>query len=183
MIASVQYRSLGAVSNTCLPQYKDLLAQYDNTLNERLSQRCSAINININVTFLRVIPMLLDENVVKMDFVLDIAPIVKQPQLYDLCGSNLKLIFDLSVPYASALIEPLLNVSSIGNQCPPLRAIRSTITRGFTCGTGEVLNMDTNDVPRCCKYIFRIDVLIEIKIKFYFYNLYYSTLSCWHICW
>lgn len=151
-MAGVQYRALGAVSSSCLPQYKNLLAQYDNTLNERLSQRCSAINININVTFLTLVPSLLDENVVKMDFVLDIAPIVRQPQLYDLCGSTLNLIFDLSVPYASALIEPLLNVSSIGNQCPPLRAIRSMITRGFTCTVGEVLNMDTNDVPRCRKY-------------------------------
>lgn len=150
VVASVQYRSLGAVSNACLPQYKDLLAQYDNTLNTRLSERCSAINININVTFVRVVPTLMDENVVKMDFVLDIVPFIKQPQLYDLCGTTLKLIFDLSVPYAGALIEPLLNVSSIGNQCPPLRAIKSSTTRGFSCGTGEVLNMDTNDVPRCC---------------------------------
>lgn len=151
VVASVQYRALGAVSNACLPQYKDLLAQYDNILNERLSQRCSAVNVNINVTFVKAMPSLLDENVVKMDFVLAITPAIRQTQLYDLCGSTLNLIFDLSVPYASALIEPVLNVSSIGNQCPPLRAIRSSISRGFTCSVGEVLNMDTNDVPRCCK--------------------------------
>lgn len=154
VVASVQYRALGAVSNACLPQYKDLLAQYDSVLNERLSQRCSAVNVNINVTFVKAMPSLLDENVVKMDFVLAIIPAIKQTQLYDLCGSTLNLIFDLSVPYASALIEPVLNVSSIGNQCPPLRAIRSSITRGFTCSVGEVLNMDTTDVPRCCKYHF-----------------------------
>lgn len=87
-----------------------------------------------------------------MDFILAIVPAVRQPQLYDLCGSTLQLIFDLSVPYASAVIEPLLNVSSIGNQCPPLRALKSTITRGFGCSVGEVLNMDTNDVPRCREY-------------------------------
>lgn len=154
VVSTVQYRALGAVSNACLPQYKDLVAQYDNVLNERLTQRCSAVNVNINVTFVNVIPTLLDENVVKMDFVLAIIPAVRQTQLYDLCGSTLNLIFDLSVPYASALIEPVLNVSSIGNQCPPLRAIRSSITKGFTCSTGEVLNMDTNDVPRCCKYFY-----------------------------
>lgn len=87
----------------------------------------------------------------QVDFILVILPAVRQPQLYDLCGSTLNLIFDLSVPYASAVIEPLLNVSAIGNQCPPLRALKSTITRGFTCNVGEVLNMDTNQVPRCCK--------------------------------
>ncbi|XP_022825719.1 sushi, von Willebrand factor type A, EGF and pentraxin domain-containing protein 1 isoform X1 [Spodoptera litura] len=149
VVSTVQYRALGAVSNACLPKYKDLVAQYDNVLNDRLTQRCSAVNVNINVTFVNVIPTLLDENVVKMDFVLAIIPAVRQTQLYDLCGSTLNLIFDLSVPYASALIEPVLNVSSIGNQCPPLRAIRSSITKGFTCSVGEVLNMDTNDVPRC----------------------------------
>lgn len=86
-----------------------------------------------------------------MDFVLVILPAVKQPQLYDLCGSTLNLIFDLSVPHASAVIEPLINVSAIGNQCPPLRALKSSIGRGFTCNVGEVLNMDTSNVPRCCK--------------------------------
>lgn len=159
VVAGVQYRALGAVSNACLPQYKDLLAQYDNILNERLSQRCSAVNVNINVTFVKAMPSLLDENVVKMDFVLAITPAIRQTQLYDLCGSTLNLIFDLSVPYASALIEPLLNVSSIGNQCPPLRAIRSSITRGFTCSVGEVLNMDTNDVPRCREYFVPLIIL------------------------
>lgn len=86
-----------------------------------------------------------------MDFVLVIVPAIRQPKLYDLCGSTLNLIFDLSVPYASVAIEPLLNVSAIGNQCPPLRALKSVINRGFTCSVGEVLNMDTNDVPRCRK--------------------------------
>lgn len=89
-----------------------------------------------------------------MDFVLVIVPVIRQPQVYDLCGSTIGLIFDLSVPYASKVIEPLLNVSAIGNQCPPLRALKSTITRGFTCSIGEVLNMDTNDVPRCREYNF-----------------------------
>lgn len=106
----------------------------------------------MNVSFIKSVPALVEENVVKVDFILVIVPIVRQPQLYDLCGSTLNLIFDLSVPYASAVIEPLLNVSAIGNQCPPLRALQSSITRGFTCSVGEVLNMDTNDVPRCCEY-------------------------------
>lgn len=106
----------------------------------------------MNVTFLKSLAALVDDNVVKVDFIMAIIPAVRQPQLYDLCGSTLNLIFDLSVPYASAVIEPLLNVSAIGNQCPPLRALKSSITRGFTCNAGEVLNMDTSDVPRCCKY-------------------------------
>lgn len=86
-----------------------------------------------------------------MDFVLQVVPAIRQTQLYDHCGSTLILIFDLSVPYGGAAIDSLLNVSAIGNQCPPLRALKSSGTRGFTCSVGEVLNMDTNDVPRCRK--------------------------------
>lgn len=92
-----------------------------------------------------------------------ILPAVRQPQLYDLCGSTLNLIFDLSVPYASAVIDPLINVSAIGNQCPPIRALKSTISRGFTCNVGEVLNMDTNQVPRCCKYFVKRYVVFMIN--------------------
>lgn len=153
MVATVSYRANGAVAQACLPQYTDLMSQYYSNLNNILSTRCSAVNVNMNVSFIKAIPSLLEENVVKIDFVIAVVPVVKQPQLYDLCGSTLNLIFDLSVPYASAVIEPLFNVSSIGNQCPPLRGLKSTITRGFTCSVGEVLNMDTNDVPRCCTYL------------------------------
>lgn len=106
----------------------------------------------MNVTFIKSLATLVEDNMIKIDFVLAIVPIVRQPQLYELCGSTLRLIFDLSVPYASEVIQPLLNVSAIGNQCPPLKALQSSITRGFTCNVGEVLNMDTNDVPRCCKF-------------------------------
>lgn len=94
-----------------------------------------------------------------MDFSLAIAPSVRQPQLYELCGSTISLIFDLTVSSASQVIEPLLNVSAIGNQCPPLKALNSKISRGFDCSVGEVLNMDTNDVPRCRKYLINFHAL------------------------
>ncbi|XP_055681349.1 sushi, von Willebrand factor type A, EGF and pentraxin domain-containing protein 1 isoform X2 [Lutzomyia longipalpis] len=149
VVATMTYRANGVVAPSCLPQYQDLMAQYYGNLNQVLSQRCSAVNVNMNVSFVRSVPTLLEDNMLKIDYILVIIPAVRQPQLYDLCGSTLNLIFDLGVPYASAIIEPLLNVSSIGNQCPPLRGLKSSITRGFTCSVGEVLNMDTNDVPRC----------------------------------
>lgn len=152
LVASLNYRANGAVATSCLNQYTELISQYYITLNNVLSERCSAVNVKMNVSFIKANPSLIEENVVKVDYILDIVPIVRQPQLYDLCGSTLSLMFDLSVPYASAIIEPLLNVSAIGNQCPPLRALKSVINRGFTCNMGEVLNMDTKDVPRCCKY-------------------------------
>lgn len=89
-----------------------------------------------------------------MDFSLAIAPSVRQPQLYELCGSTISFFFDLTFSSsASQVIEPLLNVSAIGNQCPPLKALNSKISRGFDCSVGEVLNMDTNDVPRCREYL------------------------------
>ncbi|XP_028131495.1 sushi, von Willebrand factor type A, EGF and pentraxin domain-containing protein 1 isoform X2 [Diabrotica virgifera virgifera] len=147
--ASINYRANGAVANSCLNQYTELLAQYYNNLNTQLSDRCSAVNVKMNVTFIKSLATLVEENVVRIDYILDIVPLYRQPQIYDLCGSTLNLMFDLSVPYANAVVEPLLNVAAIGNQCPPLKALKSTNERGFTCNVGEVLNMDTNDVPRC----------------------------------
>ncbi|GBP01110.1 hypothetical protein EVAR_72456_1 [Eumeta japonica] len=141
--ASITYRANGAVAQSCLGKYQDVLSQHYVGLNHLLSQRCSAVNVNMNITFLKSVPSLVEENVVKMDFILSILPAIRQPQLYELCGSTLNLIFDLSVPYASAVIDSLLNISNIGNQCPPLRALKSNISRGFTCSIGEVLNMDT----------------------------------------
>ncbi|XP_058454733.1 uncharacterized protein LOC131432461 isoform X2 [Malaya genurostris] len=147
--ATTIYRANGAVVESCLPYYQQLLEKYYPNLNNILSQRCSAVNVNMNVSFVKSVPKLLEENMLQIDFILSIMPAIKQTQLYDLCGSTLHLIFDLSVPYASAVIEPISNVSAVGTQCPPLRALRSLISRGFTCSSGEVLNMDTNDVPRC----------------------------------
>ncbi|CAH1282118.1 unnamed protein product [Diabrotica balteata] len=147
--ASINYRANGAVANSCLNQYIELLAQYYNNLNTVLSERCSAVNVKMNVTFIKALANLVEENVVKIDYILEIVPLYRQPQIYDLCGSTLNLMFDLSVPYANAVVEPLLNVAAIGNQCPPLKALKSINERGFTCNVGEVLNMDTNDVPRC----------------------------------
>lgn len=149
VMTSLTYRANGAVASSCLSQYQDMIAENYRSLNQLLSARCSAVNVNMNVSFVRSVPQLLDDNVVKIGFVLVVIPAIKQPQLFEFCGSSLNLIFDLSVPSASAVIEPLLNVSSIGNQCPALRALNSTISRGFSCSVGEVLNMDTKDVPRC----------------------------------
>lgn len=148
----LKYRANGAVIQSCMAQYTDLVQQYYNNLNTVLTQRCSAVNVDMNVTFIRAMPSLIEQNIVRIDYVLAVIPIVRQPQLYELCGSTLHLIFDLSVPHASAAIEPLLNIAAIGNQCPPLKALSSNITRGFTCSIGEVLNTDTADVPRCRKY-------------------------------
>lgn len=82
-----------------------------------------------------------------------IKPAVSQTLLYDLCGSTLGLIFDLSVPSTSIIIEPILNITSqaVGGQCPGVLAIRSTVDRGFTCGIGEVLNANKEgQIPNCC---------------------------------
>ncbi|KAF7987305.1 hypothetical protein HCN44_003067 [Aphidius gifuensis] len=148
-IVSVIYRANGALHRSCVPQYQDLLAQSYNKLNAALTHRCSAVDVNMNVSFIRSIPLLMEENLLKIDFVLTIVPAVKQTQLYDSCGQTLSIVFDLSVPHNTDSIDSLLNVLSIGNQCPPLKALKSTTSRDFTCSIGEVLNMDTNDVPRC----------------------------------
>lgn len=102
-----------------------------------------------------------------MAYTLRIKPAVSQTLLYDLCGSTLGLIFDLSVPSTSVIIEPILNITSlaVGGQCPGVLAIRSSVDRGFTCGIGEVLNADKEgQIPNCCK-----------SLSLFFKNYYLSS--------
>lgn len=149
-VASVNYRAHGAVAPSCLPQYEDLLAQYYGNLNQVLSERCSAaVGDNMNVSFIRLQSQLLDENAVQLKFILAIIPSLRDTPVYDLCGSTLNLIFGLKARQSSTVIDSLINVASIANQCPPLKALESKTDRGFECNVGEVLNMDPSNVPRC----------------------------------
>jgi hypothetical protein len=68
VVASVMYRANGAVATPCLAQYSDLLAQYYSSLNHVLTQRCSAVNVNMSVSFVDTKPRLIDENVVQVMF-------------------------------------------------------------------------------------------------------------------
>lgn len=66
MVASITYRANGAVAQLCLPQYEDFMAQYYSGLNAILTQRCSAINVNMNVTFIKTRSTLVEENLVNV---------------------------------------------------------------------------------------------------------------------
>ena len=68
VVASVMYRANGAVATPCLAQYSDLLAQYYTSLNHVLTQRCSAVNVNMSVSFVDSKPRLLEENVVQVTY-------------------------------------------------------------------------------------------------------------------
>jgi hypothetical protein len=62
------YRANGAVATPCLAQYTDLLAQYYTSLNHVLTQRCSAVNVNMSVSIVDSKPRLLEENVVQVRY-------------------------------------------------------------------------------------------------------------------
>lgn len=66
VVAAVTYRANGAVSRSCLPQYQDLMSQYYMNLDSILTQRCSAVNVNMNVSFVKSVPYMLEENVLKV---------------------------------------------------------------------------------------------------------------------
>lgn len=153
VVAKMMYRSSsGPVPATCLSQYVGKLRGDYGGLDRLLSARCSAISVEMNVTFVETMTetQLVDDNIVEVTYVLSIVPAVRQPQLYDLCGSTLGLVFDLSVPSTSAVLAPLLDVPSTSGECPPLKAVNSSLSRGFACGVGEVLNMPAAaNVPRC----------------------------------
>lgn len=70
IVASIAYRANGAVANLCLKQYADLLEEFYPSLNTILTQRCSAVNVNMNVSFIDAKPHLADENIVNIDFIL-----------------------------------------------------------------------------------------------------------------
>ena len=162
--AKIEYRAGGFVSPTCLKQYVNYVATYYTSLNQVLSDRCSAINVQIDIKFFNTTAFVTRENLnqLSIEYILQVNPAVRQPLLYELCGSTLGLIFDLSVPSTSAIIEPLLNISSsqVDGSCPGIMALRSSAERGFTCQEGEVLNAansvmgssappNSNQVPRC----------------------------------
>jgi len=65
-VPTVTYRANGAVAQLCLPQYEDFMAQYYSGLNAILTQRCSAINVNMNVTFIKAKSTLIEENLVNV---------------------------------------------------------------------------------------------------------------------
>ncbi|XP_055948273.1 uncharacterized protein LOC129981454 isoform X2 [Argiope bruennichi] len=153
VLATVDYTADGPVSPSCLNQYISYLQTYYSSLNQVLSERCSAINVKMDITFHNTSVRVNADNEVAIAYTIRIDPVVRQTLLYDLCGSTLGLIFDLSVPSTSVVIEPILNVSSQGLPnplCPSLQALRSQVTRGFACEEGEVLNsMGEAQVPRC----------------------------------
>lgn len=66
VIATMTYRANGVVTPNCLTQYTDLMSQYYGQINTILSQRCSAVNVNMNVSFITATPALLEDNVVKV---------------------------------------------------------------------------------------------------------------------
>lgn len=66
VIATVVYRANGAVAPACLPEYTHLMSNYYQQLNEILSQRCSAVNVNMNVSFINEKPQLLEDNLVQV---------------------------------------------------------------------------------------------------------------------
>ncbi|CAL4150116.1 unnamed protein product [Meganyctiphanes norvegica] len=150
VIANIIYRANGAVQPNCLNQYESMLKQFYESLGGVLTSRCSAaLNVAVDVTFHETRLNLEEENMMNLAYVLRLTPDVKQPRLYSLCGSTLGLIFDLSVPSTSQVIEPILKLSSAGNACPPMKAQTANVTQGFTCNVGEVLNTETSGVPRC----------------------------------
>lgn len=163
VISSVEYRSGGFVTANCMQNYVNYISTHFASLNQLLSERCSAINVKMDVRFYNTTigPSSKNENELIIAYDLRVEPAFKQPSLYELCGSTLGIAFDLSVPATSTIIEPILNITSdqVGNLCPSLIALRSSIKRGFSCEEGEVLNIPsaavTNNnspppsVPKC----------------------------------
>ena len=153
--ATVNYRAGGFVDQKCLSHYVKYVATYYASLNQILSDRCSAINVQMEILFFNTTASISQKNYeINIEYVLRVTPAVRQTMLYELCGSTLSLIFDLNVPSTSIIIEPILNItaSQVDDSCPGIMATKSSVQRGFTCEAGEVLNTNQTThtkIPRC----------------------------------
>ena len=158
--ATVNYRAGGFVDQKCLAHYVKYVATYYASLNQILSDRCSAINVQMEILFHNTTASISQKNYeLNIEYVLRVTPAVRSNMLYELCGSTLSLIFDLNVPSTSIIIEPILNItaSQVDESCPGIMATKSTVQRGFTCEPGEVLNSNVTSstssshqkIPRC----------------------------------
>lgn len=95
----MNYRANGAVANACLKQYTDLLSQYYDNLNRVLSERCSAVNVKMNVSIINAMASLVDDNVVKVRLKVDILFILVSVRAFSWCDLvNLNVIFVI-LPY------------------------------------------------------------------------------------
>lgn len=155
VMATVSYRAGGFVDQKCLAYYLKYVSTFYGSLNQILSERCSAINVDMVISFVNSTAIISQKNYeLDVEYVLRVKPAIRQNMLYELCGSTLNLIFDLNVPSTSAIIEPILNItaSQVGETCPGIMATKSNVQRGFTCTPGEVLNTNQTThtkIPRC----------------------------------
>ena len=150
MVADIIYRSNGAVTPECLPEYKEHIKQFRSELSSHHSAKCNAAtSTSIDVKLVDARVRLESENMVAISYVYRMTHTTPQERLYDLCGSVLEFIYDLSLSNGNSQIESIVQVPAVGRECPPLTAMNSNVTRGFACSTGEVLNTETTDLPRC----------------------------------
>jgi len=144
VLPRVEYRAGGFITPFCLQQYVNYVSTFFPSLNRIISERCSAVNVRMDVRFFNTTATAspTGDNTLTIEYDLRVDPEVKQPVLYELCGSTLGLIFDLNVPSTSVIVESLLNITSeqMAGACPSLVALRSSISRGFSCDSGEVLD-------------------------------------------
>lgn len=66
VISSITYRATGVVSRSCLPMYQNLTTEYYANINNILTERCSSLNVNMNVSVIKSLPFLIEENVLRV---------------------------------------------------------------------------------------------------------------------
>jgi hypothetical protein len=150
--ATISYRGNGAIPQYCEQVYVDQVQPFQEQTGIVLTDRCSdgAGGVDIQVVLRPTTATKTGDNIVDLVYTMMVTPSLPQPRVYDICGQTHDLIFDLSIQRTNELISDLLEIEGDGEACPPLRALRSDVKRGFTCREGEVLNkLRNSDVPRC----------------------------------
>ena len=156
--ATIEYRSGGFAPASCMDAYEKYVSSFYDRLNEQLSDRCEAATGNkFDVQFLNnSIALKPNTNELSISYVLRINTAQRSRSFFEHCGMTMGIAFDLSASISTQIIDPLLNMSTrqLGDSCPSLLALRSSVERGFTCRPGEILNAlnsteDEKKIPRC----------------------------------
>ncbi len=150
VVATMSYKSASAeIPAECIDSYIATVKQSFDALGSVLTQRCSAGGVEIGVNFKQTAVGAVRGNSLDLIYTMMVDPSISQPRIYDLCGQTHALLFDLSIPSTNQVIGDLIRVDA-GEQCPTLAAFDSSVSRGFACDVGEVLNKIVDElIPRC----------------------------------
>lgn len=153
----------------CMTNYTEFARSYSKSqLQEIFTGHCAMMNADTNVEFkgvrgfLKQIVRQKQEDLVAIQFDIQVDSKVKKGPIYELCGSTIKYHYNLGLP-SSRVISQLLNMNmssiltavgesapsgsgeSLVSSCPHLSVTSTSAVAGYKCPPGQILtNLTTS---------------------------------------